>query len=74
MTTGAIQVGHDGVRLRLSGVPIHLPDPVAAIARALAISTDAAVTTPGYHLASNHRDNAIRRGFPHGFWAPERRG
>ena len=33
MTTGQIQAGDDGVRLRLSRVPIHLPEPVATIAR-----------------------------------------
>lgn len=35
MTTGAIQAGDDGVRLRLGRVPIYLPDPVAALARAV---------------------------------------
>jgi hypothetical protein len=35
MTTGTIQAGDDGVRLRLGRVPIHLPDPVAALARAV---------------------------------------
>ena len=29
MTTGQIQAGDDGVRLRLGRVPIHLPEPVA---------------------------------------------
>ena len=33
MTTGQIQAGDDGVRLRLGRVPIHLPEPVAALAR-----------------------------------------
>lgn len=33
MTTGQIQAGDDGVRLRLGRVPIDLPEPVAALAR-----------------------------------------
>jgi uncharacterized protein YidB (DUF937 family) len=33
MTTGQIQAGDGGVRLRLGRVPIHLPEPVATIAR-----------------------------------------
>ena len=33
MTTSQIQAGDDGVRLRLGRVPIHLPEPVAALAR-----------------------------------------
>ena len=33
MTTGQFQAGDDGVRLRLGRVPIHLPEPVATIAR-----------------------------------------
>ena len=33
MTTGQIQAGDDGVRLRLGRVPIHLPEPAATIAR-----------------------------------------
>jgi len=35
MTTSQIQAGDDGVRLRLGRVPIYLPDPVAALARAV---------------------------------------
>ena len=33
MTTGQIQAGDNGVRLRLGRVPIHLPEPVATLAR-----------------------------------------
>jgi hypothetical protein len=33
MTTGQIQAGDEGVRLRLGRVPIHLPEPVATPAR-----------------------------------------
>jgi hypothetical protein len=33
MTTSQIQASDDGVRLRLGRVPIHLPEPVAALAR-----------------------------------------
>jgi len=33
MTTSQIQASDDGVRLRLGRVPIHLPEPVATIAR-----------------------------------------
>ena len=33
MTAGQIQAGDDGVRLRLGRVPIHLPEPVATLAR-----------------------------------------
>ena len=33
MTTGQIQAGDDGVRLRLGRVPIHLPEPAATLAR-----------------------------------------
>ena len=33
MTTGQLQAGHDGVRPRLGRTPIHLPEPVATIAR-----------------------------------------
>jgi hypothetical protein len=32
MTTGQLQAGNDGVRLRLGRVPIHLPEPVATLA------------------------------------------
>jgi hypothetical protein len=38
MTTGQIQAGGDGVRLRLGRVPIHLPEPVATLARTVVLA------------------------------------
>jgi hypothetical protein len=38
MTTSQIQASDDGVRLHLGRVPIHLPDPVATIARTVLAS------------------------------------